>query len=73
MDEAKSRENLTEAGIIATESFEQHLERFKKMNQEERLSQQYPLLDKNGQNDQKRSGASDETRKQLREKRKKRK
>lgn len=73
MDEAKSRGSLTEAGIIAAESLEQHIERFKKMNREGRLSQQYPLPDESRRYGQQRSGPSGETRKKLREKRKKRK
>lgn len=73
MDEAKSRGNLTEAGIIAAESFEQHLERFKKMKREGKLSQQYALPDDCKNNCQQRYGPSNETRKKLREKRKKRK
>ena len=65
MDEAKSRGNMAEAGIIAQESGNQLIERFQK------LQSFYNSSDPPGQG--LRSGPSETTRKKLREKRKKKK
>ncbi|MBQ6518336.1 MAG: hypothetical protein IJI14_06430 [Anaerolineaceae bacterium] len=66
MDEAKKRGDMAEAGIIAAETTNQLIERFKKFQEPERVRGSDP------QNDP-RSGPSAETRKKLREKRKKKK
>ncbi len=65
MDEAKSRGDMAEAGMIARESGDQLLDRFRKFQQPVKASAP-PMKAP-------RSGPSDETRKKLREKRKKRK
>ena len=65
MDEAKSRGNMAEAGIIAQESGNQLIERFKK------LQSFYNSADPPGRG--LRSGPSETNRKKLREKRKKKK
>ena len=65
MDEAKSRGDMAEAGMIARENGEQLLERFRQFQQPVKASAP-PMKAP-------RSGPSDETRKKLREKRKKRK
>ena len=64
-DEAKSRGDMAEAGLIARESFDQLMERFKKLSG----SKPEDLMKHPGGSS--RSGPSDETRKKLREKRKK--
>lgn len=77
MDEAISRMNMAEAGIIAREPLEKLVERFKKRSGQQpgtlkssAVSVQSSSRDPIAKN---RSGPSDETRKKLREKRKKRK
>ena len=65
MDEAKSRGDMAEAGMIARENGEQLLERFRQFQQPVKASAP-PMKAP-------RSGPSDDTRKKLREKRKKRK
>ena len=74
IDEAKSRRDMTEVSVIAREGLEPMMERFKKLQQDRGISvgsdpggsQQLSQRDP-------RSGPSAETRKKLREKRKKRK
>ena len=69
MDEAKSRGDMAEAGIIARENFDQIIERFQKLREEGRVTKSSgPPPVRNP-----RSGPSDETRRKLREKRKKKK
>ena len=65
MDEAKSRGDMAEAGMIAAESPEKLIERFQKFQRAAKSSAP-PVRGP-------RSGPSDETRRKLREKRKKRK
>ena len=73
MDEAKSRGNMAEAGIIAAESFEQHLERFMNLQKERQRLRQNQAASPENKISQKPSGPSAETRKKLREKRRKKK
>lgn len=79
MDEAKSRMDMTEAGIIAREPVSKLVERFEKLSGlfpasgGQKSDAMVPLRD-SGRRDSdvhSRSGPSDETRKKLREKRKK--
>ncbi len=67
MDEAKSRGDMTEAGIIAAESAQENIRRFFKLK-----GLEADLRNKEQGAREPRSGPSDETRKKLREKRKKR-
>lgn len=62
----KKRGDMAKAGIIAAETTNQLIERLKKFQELDRVRESDP------QNDP-RSGPSDETRKKLREKRKKKK
>ena len=74
MDEAKSRMEMGEAGIIALESVEKLVERFEKLRVQRAMANGQSFGSRiKEQGASARSGSSDETRKKLREKRKKRK
>ncbi len=72
-DEAKSRGDFSEAEIIAHEDFDLLMERFRKLRDEGRIIDKKPGTCNMTQADRSRMGPSDETRKKLREKRKKKK